>query len=252
MFIEWFRRFQHTRNKWDIIDPNIYNMDESGTAISVEQKSRIILPAKKKDVFAKQDGNREWGTMIEYIRVIGRDIPPFFIHKGKHILRDLAELISHSRVTLACSENGWSNDEIGFEWLKHFNKHTTSTGAYRLLILNGHGSHATFTFTNYARENKIVLLYLPPHTTHRLQPLDVAIFQPLAKYYSQLIHNEAKYGGKGITKREWITWIQLAREKANIQANVTSAWAVTRLIPFNPNRVLSNLKNVKVCDIQLL
>jgi hypothetical protein len=120
------------------------------------------------------------------------------------------------------------------------------------LILNGYGSHATFTFTNYARENKIVLLYLPPHITHRLQSLDVAIFQPLAKYYSQLIHNEAKYGGKGITKREWITWIQLAREKANIQANVTSAWATTGLVPFNPNRGLNNLKNVKICDIQLL
>jgi hypothetical protein len=53
--------------------------------------------------------------------------------------------------------------------------------------------------------------------------LDVAIFQSLAKYYSQLIHNEAKYGDKGIIKREWITWIQLAREKANIQANVISA-----------------------------
>jgi hypothetical protein len=143
-------------------------MDESETAISVEQKSRIILPAEKKDVFAKQDRNREWGTMIECIRVIGGDIPSFFIHKGKHIFRDLAELISHSRVTLACSENGWSNNEIGFEWLKHFNKHTTSTGAYRLLILNRYGSHATFTFTNYARENKIVLLYLPPHTTYRL------------------------------------------------------------------------------------
>jgi DDE superfamily endonuclease len=114
--------------------------------------------------------------MIECIRVIDGDIPPFFIHKGKHIFRDLAKLTSHSRVTLACNENGWSNDEIGFEWLKHFNKYIILTKAYRLLILNGYGSHAIFIFTNYARENKIVLLYLPSHTTYRLQPLDVAIF----------------------------------------------------------------------------
>ncbi len=113
--------------------------------------------------------------MIECIRVIGGDIPPFLIHKGKHILQDLVELIHHSRATLACSNNGWSNDEIGLEWLKHFNKHTRPVGAYRLLILDEHGSHATFAFTNYARENKIVLVYLPPYTTHRLQPLDVAI-----------------------------------------------------------------------------
>jgi DDE superfamily endonuclease len=116
--------------------------------------------------------------------VIGRDISPFFIHKEKYILRDLAKLIFYSRAILACSENGWSNDKIGFEWLKHFNKYTTLIRAYRLLILDGHDSHAIFIFTNYARENKIVLLYLPPHTTHRLQSLDVAIFQSLVKYYS--------------------------------------------------------------------
>jgi DNA-binding transcriptional regulator/RsmH inhibitor MraZ len=34
-------------------------MNESETAINVEQKSRIILPAEKKDMFAKQDKNRE-------------------------------------------------------------------------------------------------------------------------------------------------------------------------------------------------
>jgi hypothetical protein len=35
-FIEWFRRFQNIRNKWDIIDPDIYNMDESGILIGVK------------------------------------------------------------------------------------------------------------------------------------------------------------------------------------------------------------------------
>jgi len=60
--------------------------------------------------------------MIKIIRVIGGDIPPFLIIKGKHILRDLAELIYQSRAIFACSENGWSNDELGLEWLKYFNK----------------------------------------------------------------------------------------------------------------------------------
>jgi hypothetical protein len=114
--------------------------------------------------------------MIECIRVIGGDIFPFFIHKGKHVFRDFVELIHHSRVIIACSENGWFNNEIGFEWLKHFNKHIILTGTYRLLVLDSYGSHATFAFTNYARENKIVLFYFSPHTTHKFQLLDVAIF----------------------------------------------------------------------------
>ena len=35
-FIDWFRRFHNVRAKWGIIDPDIYNMDESGCAIGLE------------------------------------------------------------------------------------------------------------------------------------------------------------------------------------------------------------------------
>ena len=57
-FIEWFRRFHETRIKWTIIDPNIYNMDESGSAIDVEQKSKVILSSEEKETFARQHGNK--------------------------------------------------------------------------------------------------------------------------------------------------------------------------------------------------
>jgi hypothetical protein len=44
---------------------------------------------------------------------------------------------------LAVSDNGWTNDELGLDWIKHFNRHIESrtTGAYRLLILDGYSSH---------------------------------------------------------------------------------------------------------------
>ena len=35
-FIKWFRRFHEIRNKWGIINSDIYNMDESGSAIGME------------------------------------------------------------------------------------------------------------------------------------------------------------------------------------------------------------------------
>jgi hypothetical protein len=71
-----------------------------------------------------------------------------------------------------------------------------------LLILDNHRSHATVSFIDYAYENNIVLPYLPPHSTHRLQPLDVAIFGPLAIYYSQEVNQYSRYEGRGVSKRE--------------------------------------------------
>ena len=77
------------------------------------------------------------------------------------------------------SDNGWTNDELGFEWLQEmFEKHTASQaiGRYRLLILNGHSSHATATFDHFCTERNIIPLYMPPHSSHILQPLDVGCF----------------------------------------------------------------------------
>ena len=36
-----------------------------------------------------------------------------------------------------------------------------------------------------ARANGIFLLYLPPHCSHKMQPLDVSFMKPLSTYYDQ-------------------------------------------------------------------
>jgi hypothetical protein len=55
---------------------------------------------------------------------------------------------------------------------------------------------------DYVYEYNIVLLYLFTHTTHRLQLLDVAIFSPLAIYYSELVKKYSRYEEKDISKRK--------------------------------------------------
>ena len=55
-----------------------------------------------------------------------------------------------------------------------------------------HDSHMTdknkLAAIEMAREARAVIVSLPPHTTHRLQPLDVAFFGPLWKYYNMMMH----------------------------------------------------------------
>jgi hypothetical protein len=47
-------------------------------------------------------------------------------------------------------------------------------------MLDGHNSHYTFIFCKYAADKKIII-YLPSHTTHALQPCDVGVFGPLTQ-----------------------------------------------------------------------
>ena len=47
--------------------------------------------------------------------------------------------------------------------------------------MDGHGSHITANVIAHYIEHAIVLLILPPHTLHVLQPLDVSMFSPLKR-----------------------------------------------------------------------
>jgi hypothetical protein len=58
-------------------------------------------------------------------------------------------------------------------------------------------------FIEWANRHWIIIVILPPHSTHRLQPLDVGLFQPLATEYSKQISNltATGFGLVSITKR---------------------------------------------------
>ncbi|KAF2228326.1 CENP-B protein [Viridothelium virens] len=86
------------------------------------------------------------------------------------------------------------NNKIGLHWLsKVFEKNTKTTARnkqdWRLLIINGHSSHIDSTFLKFCDKHRILIAVFPPHLTHRLQPLDVSLFSPLAIYYSQNLDN---------------------------------------------------------------
>lgn len=44
--------------------------------------------------------------------------------------------------------------------------------------MDNHESHCSLEAVSYAKEKGIVLVTFPPHCTHKLQPLDVGVFDP--------------------------------------------------------------------------
>jgi hypothetical protein len=96
-------------------------------------------------------------------------------------------ITSEDHLFFSSSPSGWTNDEIGLAWLTDvFDRYTKEKcrQSYRLLILDGYGSHVTESFIEYCHQNRILLAIFPPHSTHTLQPLDVVLFKPLSTAYS--------------------------------------------------------------------
>ena len=62
----------------------------------------------------------------------------------------------------------------------------SSTSNPSLLILDGHATHSkNIDIIDLARSNGVTILVLPPHCSHRLQPLDISFMKPLSTYYNQ-------------------------------------------------------------------
>ncbi|KAI0239348.1 hypothetical protein LSAT2_009926, partial [Lamellibrachia satsuma] len=85
------------------------------------------------------------------------------------------------------SETRWITKELFAIWLKHFHFHVKwNKEKPGLLILGGHSMHNRNIETiDFARENGIIIPSLPPHTTHRLQPLDRTFYKALMSLYNQ-------------------------------------------------------------------
>ena len=83
------------------------------------------------------------------------------------------------------SPNGWTDSDLFVKWLEHLASFTNaSVDVPQIVILDGHHSHKTLGAVEYARSRGITLITLPPHCTHKMQPLDRSYFKSLKSAYN--------------------------------------------------------------------
>lgn len=100
-------------------------MDEHGTNLVASNHSKVIGEPSRavgNSTHSKIPENREWVSVIECINHGDHEIPLVVIVKGKnpHISwfdLDIATL-DIAKWQFASSENGWTSNDIGLEWLK--------------------------------------------------------------------------------------------------------------------------------------
>jgi hypothetical protein len=200
---------------------------------------------------AKQDGSREFVSLLATICADGTALPPALIYQGESgdlqdsWLEDYDD--SSIKAHFAVSSKGWTNENLGISWLDSvFNRYTKKKAGsgWRLLIMDGHSSHLNMRFIDYCESHRIIAAVLPPHSTHRLQPLDVGIFSPLATAYSKEIDQlvQRSHGFSRITKRTFWPLFYAAWTKSLTKANIQSAFEATGIEPFNPEKTVSQVQ----------
>lgn len=241
----WFDIVRNTIAKYGIQDADIYNFDETGFAMGIISSEMVVTSSEGHQKGRKvQQGNKQWATLIECICADGSSIPPFVIVAGKtHLSSWYENSPLPNNWAISVTENGWTTNEISLEWLKHFHKATKDqrAGHKQLLILDGHSSHRSIDFNLYYQQNNIITLCMPAHSSHRLQPLDIACFQPLKQAYSDAISTLMRAHITHITKEEFFPALCIARKAAITESNIKGGFRGAGIVPFNPEYVILQL-----------
>lgn len=176
----FFTNLESVIEKYPTISANdIYNVDETGIS-TVQKPCPIIAPKGQKQVGKATSWERGRNiTVVCAMGAGGKYIPPMFIYPRLRMTPALQRGGPPGSI-YHCSKSGWITEDLFIEWLVHFEKHAKPTADNPvLLLMDNHCTHISLRSYNFCKEHNIVVLSIPPHTSHRLQPLDVTFFGPL-------------------------------------------------------------------------
>lgn len=167
----------------------VFNVDETGITVVQSRRAKVISVKGKKQVGTLSSQERgALMTLVTCMSASGIFIPPLIIFPRKNMKPELLDGCPPGTIA-KCHPSGWIQVDIFTEWLKHFIEFVKPSPADPVvLILDGHYSHTrNLDLIVLGREHGVIIVCLPPHTTHKLQPMDVAFMSPFKNYYSQEI-----------------------------------------------------------------
>lgn len=215
----------------------IWNADETGLS-TVQKPTKIVATKGSRSVGKITSGEKgQTITAMCCMNAAGTYIPPMFIYPRKRFIESLLNGAPASAIG-TCSPNGWTDSDCFMKWLQHFVKIVKpSKEDKHVIILDGHHSHKTLAAVLYARENGIEMLTLPPHCTHKLQPLDVAFFKSLKSAYNRAADEWLTCNkGRRITMFEVAMIFGTAYSKVATVEKAISGFASTGIYPLDSNK----------------
>ena len=178
----------------------VFNMDEVGFSRQARGTPFMCIAPKEcagKDVEALQtsDGDSTF-TMVATVALDGSSIPPLVVCPCKTLPREFLEqnLWLGRDGYLEYSASGFSNSQLTSLWydnvflpcLQQRRQNVGNRQEPAVLLLDGFRAHDTDVFRAKAARDNVRVIYLPPHSSHKTQPLDQYVFASMKWYYARL------------------------------------------------------------------
>ena len=246
----WFNKVEEvlTSAGLDPSDPataaHLWNCDETAFSMSVSATKLLVRKGTKMVHEVGGGSGREYTTVHCAGSASGERLPPFILYKGKNLYRRWMEG-GPAAAVYGISDSGWMD---GANFLSWFTKlflpavsYLTKTAPV-LLFLDGHHSHISLQLIKSARSNNVLLLCLPPNTTHLLQPLDVGVFAPVKSAWRAILKRyKLETKGQRVGKEDFPSLIAKLWDASFTPQQCKGGFRGAGLIPFSCNHVLQKL-----------
>ena len=232
----FFDQLAAVMDKNQIAPQDIWNVDETGVT-TVQNPQRVISPRGIRQVSSVTSAERgQLVTMTLAVNAVGNTVPPFFIFPRVHF-KDHFLNGSPTGSSGSANPSGWMKAEDFLLYVHHFHAHTKSSPEKPcLLILDNHSSHLSIDVIDFCKANGIILLTIPPHCSHKMQPLDRSVYGPFKTYMNQACDGWMRdHPGRTMTIYDIPMIVKTALPSAISCRNITSGFAATGIHPFNRN-----------------
>ena len=217
---------------------HIWNCDKSGVQAGRSGGATVLAKRGSRSVHSIEPDQREHLSVLSCINADGGSIPNFYILKGTFFLEDYIARCEDGAV-MGMQPNAWMTKWLFESWISHFitclrNEPGVDLTNRHLLILDGHNSHVTLEVVRTAMESGVDIISLPSHTSHALQPLNIAYFRPFkCAFRKQRDAWTVLNKNKKVGKQDLCEWTSKALETALTAKNIKSGFRKIGIWPLD-------------------
>ena len=228
----WWSVIQAITFRFEFPSSRIYNIDKRGETI-VARTRKVVAAKGKKQVGANTSAER---GVVGAISADGNASSPLFIFPGKRYKNCVLNGESN-RAIGTCNESGLINESVFLEFIDHIIKYSACTVQEPILIiLYNHYSYCSSSVVEKAKDSGIASLTLSPHTSHKLQPLNVSVLGPLKVFHGNAVDEWLRsHPGKMVSLYDISKIVTTALNLGFSRHNVVAEFAATGIYPLNKN-----------------